>query len=79
MPVWMPFYEFTCQDCKKDSEVLVRSMEWEGTPCPACGSVRLEKKLSVFAAVGAAEGGASPAELPPCSGVPASCGRCAVD
>ena len=75
----MPFYEFTCLDCKKDSEILVRSMDWEGTPCPICGSVRLEKKLSVFAAVGASGESGSSAELPPCSGVPSSCGRCAVD
>jgi putative FmdB family regulatory protein len=45
----MPIYEFHCSDCRKDSEVLVRSTEWQGTPCPHCGSVRLQKKLSVFA------------------------------
>ena len=27
----MPFYEFTCLDCKKDSEILVRSMDDIGT------------------------------------------------
>lgn len=52
----MPIYEFTCQKCKKDSEVLVRSSDWSGTPCPHCGSTKLSKKLSVFsAAAGAAE------------------------
>ncbi|MHB1309100.1 MAG: FmdB family zinc ribbon protein [Limisphaerales bacterium] len=45
----MPIYEFHCADCRRDSEVLVRSTRWEGTPCPHCGSTQLEKKLSVFA------------------------------
>ena len=45
----MPIYEFSCEKCGKDSEVLVRSAKWEGTPCPHCGSTRLAKKLSVFA------------------------------
>jgi putative FmdB family regulatory protein len=75
--VCMPFYEFTCQDCKKDSEILVRSMQWSGTSCPHCHSIKLEKKLSVFAAVGSQY--ATAADLPPCSGVPTSCGRCTVD
>ena len=52
----MPLYEFHCQQCGKDSEVLVRSTQWEGTPCPKCGSARLTKKFSTFAssAAGAA-------------------------
>ncbi|MBT3470520.1 MAG: zinc ribbon domain-containing protein [Opitutae bacterium] len=73
----MPFYEFTCQDCKKDSEILVRSMDWSDTPCPHCHSVKLQKKLSVFATVGSQD--SSVADLPPCSGVPTSCGRCSID
>ncbi|MBI3853539.1 MAG: zinc ribbon domain-containing protein [Verrucomicrobia bacterium] len=66
----MPIYEFHCDDCKKDSEVLVRSTRWEGTPCPHCGSKRLSKKLSVFASSGSGE------EQPSCTGVPSSCGLC---
>jgi putative FmdB family regulatory protein len=67
----MPIYEFHCDACDRDSEVLVRSREWQGTPCPHCGSVKLQKKLSVFAssAPGAEVG-------PSCSGVPTSCGKC---
>lgn len=45
----MPIYEFHCAKCGEDSEVLIRSSNWEGTPCPHCGSKRLAKKLSVFA------------------------------
>jgi putative FmdB family regulatory protein len=68
----MPIYEFRCGACEKDSEVLVRSTDWKGTHCPHCNSTNLSKKLSVFAA-----GGESAAELPPCTGNPAGCGRCA--
>ena len=45
----MPIYEFHCAKCGEDSEVLVRSTDWEGTPCPHCGSKKLSKKFSVFA------------------------------
>ena len=59
----MPIYEFNCEDCNKDSEILVRFSEWKGhAKCPSCGSVKLEKKLSVFAA-STSEG--SSAEIPP--------------
>ncbi|MBG86972.1 MAG: FmdB family transcriptional regulator [Verrucomicrobiales bacterium] len=70
----MPIYEFECDACTKDSEVLVRSSDWKGTECPHCRSTRLRKKLSVFSA-----GGESADELPPCSGTPSSCGRCGMN
>lgn len=67
----MPIYEFHCADCNRDSEVLVRSTKWEGTPCPHCGSTRLAKKLSVFAS------SSRGSELAPvCSGNPSSCDMC---
>lgn len=69
----MPLYEFHCAGCDRDSEVLVRTTRWEGTPCPHCGSVKLEKKLSVFAAAG----GDTEDPLPACTGNPGACGRCA--
>jgi putative FmdB family regulatory protein len=67
----MPIYEFHCEKCRKDSEVLVRSTDWQGTECPHCGSTRLSKKLSVFAS-NAGGGGPDPS----CSGTPHSCGMC---
>jgi len=67
----MPIYEFHCEKCERDSEVLVRSSNWKGAKCPHCGSTRLAKKLSVFAS--AAGGGAS--EAPAC-GTGASSGGC---
>ena len=75
----MPIFEFSCLECSKESEILVRSVEWEGeAECPSCGSQKLEKKLSVFSAA-VAGGGTGESELPPCSGMPSNCGRCAVD
>lgn len=70
----MPIYEFHCDGCGVDSEVLVRQRDWEGTPCPKCGSTRLTKKLSVFAS--SAGGGDSATEGPVCTGRPSSCGMC---
>jgi len=57
----MPIYEFHCEKCEKDSEVLVRSSNWKGTKCPKCGSTKLKKKLSVFASASEAGGEAAPA------------------
>jgi len=68
----MPIYEFHCGKCGKDSEVLVRSSQWEGTSCPKCGSKRLTKKLSVFAS----GGGEDSSEGASCTGTPSSCGLC---
>jgi putative FmdB family regulatory protein len=70
----MPLYEYTCADCGKRFEVLMR----EGvTPvCPSCRGERVEKQLSAFA-VGA--GGPKAPAMPaggPCAGCqnPAACG-----
>ena len=45
----MPIYEFHCESCSKDSEVLVRATDWKDSTCPHCGSKKLTKKLSTFA------------------------------
>ncbi|MGA3266853.1 MAG: zinc ribbon domain-containing protein [Verrucomicrobiota bacterium] len=54
----MPIYEFHCEKCERDSEILVRSRDWKGTRCPHCGSAKLSKKFSTFAAAHADGGGA---------------------
>ena len=69
----MPIYEFHCNDCQQDSELLVRSTHWQGTACPQCGSVKLEKKLSVFAS---SVVGGSGGEGAVCTTKPSSCGLC---
>ena len=51
----MPIYEFHCEQCEHDSEILVRSADWKGTKCPQCGSTKISKKFSTFAAAGAGE------------------------
>jgi putative FmdB family regulatory protein len=66
----MPIYEFHCEKCERDSELLVRSNKWRGTKCPHCGSTKLSKRLSVFAS--SAGGGAS--EAPACGMGSGSCG-----
>lgn len=68
----MPLYEFHCEACKKDSEILVRSSNWKGTKCPHCGSTKIAKNLSVFAS--SVAGQTAPAG--DCSGNPRSCGMC---
>ena len=59
----MPIYEFHCNACTHDSEILVRSTDWQGTKCPHCGSPKLAKKFSLFAAAttGGGDSGASEA------------------
>jgi putative FmdB family regulatory protein len=56
----MPIYEFHCEKCERDSEILVRSSDWKGTTCPHCGSKKLSKKFSVFAAAGSGGGNDAP-------------------
>ncbi|HEX7654410.1 MAG TPA: zinc ribbon domain-containing protein [Verrucomicrobiae bacterium] len=51
----MPIYEFSCSKCGKDSEILVRSASWSGTKCPHCGSEKISKKFSTFAAAGSGD------------------------
>jgi putative FmdB family regulatory protein len=57
----MPIYEFHCEQCAHDSEILVRSSNWKGTECPRCGSKKLSKKFSVFASANAGGGNDAPA------------------
>jgi putative FmdB family regulatory protein len=69
----MPIYEFHCEKCERDSEILVRSSNWSGTKCPYCGSTKLEKKFSTFASATAGEGAATSQA---CTTKPRSCGMC---
>jgi putative FmdB family regulatory protein len=54
----MPLYEYACQDCHKDCELLIRGQE--KPVCPHCKSKKLTKLLSVVAghvADGSSSGG----------------------
>jgi len=70
----MPIYEFHCEKCGKDSEILVRSSDWEGTKCPRCGSTKLEKKFSTFASANAGGAGASAGKTKRGGGCGPGCG-----
>ncbi len=50
----MPIYEYICDDCGREFEVLIRGTEQP--VCPSCGQSRLTKQLSVPAAHVAASG-----------------------
>jgi putative FmdB family regulatory protein len=45
----MPIYEYICQDCKIEFEVI-RSMSQADAPmaCAACGGEDIKRKLSLF-------------------------------
>ena len=45
----MPLFEYHCEKCSEDHELLVRGTE--KPVCPGCGSDRLTKQASAFAAV----------------------------
>jgi putative FmdB family regulatory protein len=66
----MPLYEYTCRQCSRDFEALVRASD---TPsCPSCQSDDLQRKLSVFAAHTA--GGNGTQSAMPAVGPCGSCG-----
>jgi putative FmdB family regulatory protein len=50
----MPIYEFHCEQCERDSEILVRPKDWKNAECPHCGSKKLAKQFSTFASTTAA-------------------------
>jgi len=41
----MPIYEYSCRDCGKEFEKLMR-MSAPPPPCPACRSERVRKRVS---------------------------------
>lgn len=44
----MPLYEYACQQCGQQAELLVRTGSQPN--CPKCGSPKLNKLLSIVAA-----------------------------
>jgi putative FmdB family regulatory protein len=43
----MPIYEYCCNKCQKDFELLIRNNSQDQL-CPSCGTKDVEKKFSVF-------------------------------
>ncbi len=68
----MPIYEYACRACGREFETLVRGAE---TPSCACGSVELDKKLSVFSA----QKGEAPVAACGTCGDPRGPGSCALN
>jgi putative FmdB family regulatory protein len=58
----MPIYEYNCQGCRKDVEILIRGKE--KPLCPLCGSSELNKHLSVVAAPGSKSSSDFPSAMP---------------
>jgi putative FmdB family regulatory protein len=74
----MPLFEYRCQSCSHDFEVLVRGNE--KPHCPSCNSELLDKRMSVFAAH--ANGSSRATSAPgPCGacGDPRGPGACSVN
>ncbi|MAZ95298.1 MAG: FmdB family transcriptional regulator [Planctomycetaceae bacterium] len=60
----MPIYEYSCDNCEVEFEILVRGDQDQG--CPDCGSSHLTRQFSVPAAHSAQSTGSMPV---------AGCGR----
>ncbi len=74
----MPLFEYRCSDCGKKSEELVLAGDAAAPPeCPACGSRKMSRLLSTFAAHGTSKGEGGFPDLP-CGegecGSPDACG-----
>ena len=67
----MPIYEYECRKCGTSFEALILGRE--EPVCEQCGSKRLKKLVSTFAAVGSGEA------MPPCKGSSPSCARSVCD
>jgi len=47
----MPIYEYKCEACDKIYEELVTGDRDKPIPCPACGSGKTQKLMSVIGAI----------------------------
>ena len=67
----MPLYEYECKSCGAAFETLVFGDE--KPVCEKCGSKRLKKRVSSFAAIGRED------VMPSCKGAGPSCARSVCD
>ena len=71
----MPIYEFICQRCNQRVELLMRS---GGKPvCPQCGSKRLSRQFSTFAAHQGGSSSATPCQAGQCPAAAGARAGCA--
>jgi putative FmdB family regulatory protein len=75
----MPLFEYACQECDKQFELLVRGSEIP--ECPSCHSTALQRRLSVFAAHTNGSGSASSVAVGACGtcGDPRGPGSCSMN
>ncbi len=74
----MPLYEYTCQDCGFQEEYLETAGGTVNHTCDACGSNRMRKGFSLFAArsKNPADSGQSRASSPCSSCSTGTCATC---
>lgn len=53
--LFVPIYEYRCEECGKRSSALLGSFASPDPPCPHCGKPALRRLVSTFATVSAAE------------------------
>lgn len=71
----MPIYEYSCQRCGRDFEVLLKTLN-EEVSCPFCGGRELKRLMSVCA-ISTSEGFRSTSSKASCTGCTAtSCASC---
>jgi putative FmdB family regulatory protein len=66
----MPIYEYHCDECGRDSELLVTSNS--KPDCPECGSPKMSKLLSIVASP-SREGASAHPSGPPAGGCGSGC------
>jgi putative FmdB family regulatory protein len=78
----MPILEYRCAKCEKKAELIVLAGDADAPPvCPSCGSRKMSRLLSTFAAHAGSAGsgdadsmcGGGPCEMPGMCG-PSACG-----
>lgn len=63
----MPLYGFICDDCQEDFEELVMSSsKVDDVSCPACGSLKVQRQLSLVAGLNSTSS-SSGSSTPTCS------------
>ena len=67
----MPLFEYRCAGCGSVFELLARSAGEKPAACPQCGTKKVEKQFSTFAAHQAPEAG-----LPGCASGSCASGNC---
>ncbi len=63
---FMPIYEFYCSRCDTIYNFFSRTINTDKVPrCPRCKTVRLRKKVSLFAAISGRKGDEGESDMPP--------------